>query len=81
MKEQKAMLKVQVDTVIHPVKTHFQQCKASTSFVAKITGNTSAKAVSEAVKHFSSTSQDKSVYFIGVEDATGKVTHGSLSHR
>ncbi|KAL9000936.1 MAG: hypothetical protein Q9188_005555, partial [Gyalolechia gomerana] len=68
MKEQKEMLKVQVDTVIHPVKIHFQQCKASTSFVAMITGNTSAKAVSEAVKHFSSTSQDKS--FIGVEDAT-----------
>lgn len=76
LKEQKGIQKVQVDAAIHLVKTHFEQNKASTSFVVKLPpANSSAKVVMEAIKHVSSKYKDKSVYIIGVDDIT-KVAHG-----
>jgi len=76
LKEQKGIQKVQVDAAIHLVKTHFEQNKASTSFVVKLPpANFSAKVVMEAIKHVSSKYKDKSVYIIGVDDIT-KVAHG-----
>ena len=83
-KEQKETQKVQVNAAINLVNTHFEQNTASTSLVAKLSPNSSTKAISEAIKHVSHKNQDKSVYFIGIDDATGKVAHGcfvaSVSH-
>ncbi|KAH6714529.1 tRNA synthetases class II (A)-domain-containing protein [Leptodontidium sp. MPI-SDFR-AT-0119] len=61
LKEQKESQKAQVDAAIHLVDTHFEQNKASTSFVAKLPPNSSAKAVSDAIKHVSHKNKDKSV--------------------
>jgi alanyl-tRNA synthetase len=76
LKEQKENQKVQVDAAIHLVKTHFEQNNASTSFVARLPANSSIRVVSEVIKRVSSKNKDKSVYFIGVDGATGKVAHG-----
>ena len=77
LKEQKEIHKVQVDAVIHLVKTHFEQNKDSTFFITKLPlASSSSKVVMEAIKQVSSKYKDKSVYFIGVDDATGKVAHG-----
>ena len=77
LKEQKEIQKVQVDAAIQLVKTHFEQNEASMSFVAKLPhANSSAKVVNEAVKQVLSKYKDKSVYFIGVDGAAGKVAHG-----
>ena len=76
LKEQKEIHKIQVDTVIHLVKAHFEQNKISASFVVKFPTKSSAKAVSEAIKHVSSKNNDKSVHFIGVDGFTNKVVHG-----
>ena len=75
LKEQKEIQKVQVNAAIHLVKTNFEQNKASTSFVVKLPANSPAKIISEAIK-YASKNKNKSVYFIGVDSATGKVAHG-----
>ena len=77
LKEQKEIQKVQVEAVVNLVKTHFEQNKDSTSFVAKLPfANSSTKLVMEAIKHVSSKYKNKSVYFIFVDDTNGKVAHG-----
>jgi len=76
LKEQKQIQKAQVDAVVHLVDTHFEENKASTSFIAKLPSRSSAKAVPNAIKHVSNKNKDKSVYFIGVDGGTGKVAHG-----
>ena len=77
LKEQKEVQKkVQVVAAINLVKTHFEKNKTSTTFVVKLPlANLSAKVVMEVIKQVSSKYNDKSVYFIGV-DNTGKVAHG-----
>ena len=77
LKEQKEIQKVQVDAVVNLVKTHFEQNKDSTSFVAKLSlANSSTKLVMEAIKHVSSKYKDKSVYFVFVDNTSGKLAHG-----
>ena len=83
VKEQKEVQKIQVDTAVHLVKTHFEQNEASTFFVSKlfpttVNSSSSTKVVTEVIKHVSSSSKykDKSVYFFFVDDTTGKVAHG-----
>ena len=77
LKEQKEIQKVQVDAVVNLVKTHFEQNKDSTSFVAKLPlANSSTKLVMEAIKHVSSKYKDKSVYFVFVDNTSGKLAHG-----
>ena len=76
LKEQKEIQKAQVDAAIYLVDTHFEQIKASNSFVVKLPSKSSAKVVLDAIKHVYNNKKDKSVYFIGVDSVTGKVNHG-----
>lgn len=75
VKQQKETLKIQIDAGIHLIDTHFKQNTTSTSFVLRLPGNASAKVVSDIIKYVTSLSQ-KSVYVIGVDNATGKIHHG-----
>lgn len=75
-KEQKAAQKSQTDAAIRLVKGHFERNETSTSLIAKLPATSSAKAVSDAIKYVSSHIRGKSVYFIGVDGAAGKVYHG-----
>ena len=77
LKDQKEMHKASLAAAMHLIKTHFEHNKASTSFVARLPGNScSAKTVSECVKHVFSKHKDKSVYVVGVDSVTSKVAHG-----
>ncbi|CAF9938183.1 Alanine--tRNA ligase [Imshaugia aleurites] len=77
LREQKEMHKVNLAAAMHIINTHFGQNKASTSFVARLpVSSSSAKIVSECVKHVLSKHKDKSVYVFSVDSVTSKVAHG-----
>jgi alanyl-tRNA synthetase len=76
IKEQKEVKKAQLEIIVKLVTAYFEQDEARTSFVAKIPSNSSAKAVSEAIKYVSSKYKDKSIYFIGLDSSTAKIAHG-----
>ena len=77
LKEQKEMHKANLAAATHLIDSHFEHQKASTSFVARLpVTSSSAKTVSECVKHVSSKLNDKSVYVVGVDSVTSKVAHG-----
>ena len=77
LKEQKELQKANLAAAMNFINTHFEHNNSSKSFVARLPVNSSsAKTVSECVKHVSSKHKDKSVYVIGVDSFTSKVAHG-----
>ncbi|KAF2108907.1 alanyl-tRNA synthetase [Lophiotrema nucula] len=75
-KEQKKVQKARVDAVIELVEAHFELNKTSTSFVAQLPFNSTAKAIADAIKYLTSKNLDKSIYLISVDNDTGRVAHG-----